>query len=83
MLDLEIEQVNRRLAKRGVSLLLDKSASEYIKGQYDARYGARNIKRLLRNELEPLIARALNKAGPAKIFHARYAGGDLRIECPP
>lgn len=55
-----IADLQKRLAERGVELVLTKAAKEYIaKEGYDPVYGARPLRRFLQRHLETLIARAL------------------------
>ncbi|MED4731290.1 ATP-dependent chaperone ClpB [Aneurinibacillus migulanus] len=55
-----IANLQKRLAERGVELVLTKAAKEYIaKEGYDPVYGARPLRRFLQRHLETLIARAL------------------------
>ena len=56
---MELEKLNRRLIKKNASLTLNPSALLYLCSEYDRRYGARDIARRIRIELEPKLARAL------------------------
>jgi ATP-dependent Clp protease ATP-binding subunit ClpB len=60
IVDLQTEDLRRRLTDRGVRLELTEAAREYVARQgYDPVYGARPLKRYLQHELESRIARAL------------------------
>ncbi len=60
IVDLQTEDLRRRLADRGVRLELTEAARELVARQgYDPVYGARPLKRFLQHELESRIARAL------------------------
>jgi ATP-dependent Clp protease ATP-binding subunit ClpB len=60
IVDLQTEDLRRRLADRGIRLELTEPAREYVARQgFDPVYGARPLKRYLQHELESRIARAL------------------------
>ncbi len=60
IVDLQTEDLRRRLADRGVSLVLSDAARELVARQgFDPVYGARPLKRFLQHQLESRIGRAL------------------------
>ncbi|SIS41735.1 AAA family ATPase [Neptunomonas antarctica] len=59
LVTLEITHLNARLRSRNASLYADDSVKHYIASHYDIRYGARDVLRRIRKELEPKIAKAL------------------------
>jgi ATP-dependent Clp protease ATP-binding subunit ClpA len=59
LVDIELEKLNQRLSRRKASLTLDKLARNFLCEEYDQGYGARNVARRMRIELEPKLARAL------------------------
>ncbi|MFL6194583.1 MAG: ATP-dependent chaperone ClpB [Thermoanaerobaculia bacterium] len=60
IVDLQTEDLRRRLVDRGIRLELTEAAREHVARQgYDPVYGARPLKRYLQHELESRIARAL------------------------
>ncbi len=60
IVDLQTEDLRRRLTDRGVRLELTEAAREHVARQgFDPVYGARPLKRFLQHELESRIARAL------------------------
>jgi ATP-dependent Clp protease ATP-binding subunit ClpB len=60
IVDLQTEDLRRRLTDRGVRLELTEAAREHVARQgYDPVYGARPLKRYLQHALESRIARAL------------------------
>src|SRR3954471_8567789 len=60
IVDLQTEDLRRRLTDRGIRLELTEAAREHVARQgYDPVYGARPLKRYLQHELESRIARAL------------------------
>jgi ATP-dependent Clp protease ATP-binding subunit ClpB len=60
IVDLQTEDLRRRLTDRGVRLEMTEAAREHVARQgYDPVYGARPLKRYLQHELESRIARAL------------------------
>ena len=55
-----IEEFNKRLADRGVTVVLDDSAEELILREgFSKEYGARNVERVVDRMLGALIAEAL------------------------
>ena len=60
IVDLLLADLNKRLADRRVSVVLDKEAKEWAaeKG-YDPVFGARPLKRFLQRQIETKLARAL------------------------
>lgn len=60
ILDLLIEDLNRRLEDKSISLKLTEKAKEYlIDNGYDEVYGARPLKRFVQKKLETLVAKKI------------------------
>ncbi|MGN6201443.1 MAG: ATP-dependent chaperone ClpB [Solirubrobacterales bacterium] len=60
IVDLQIEDVRRRLAGRRIALRLSEEAREHIAREgYDPVYGARPLRRLIQHDVETPIGRAL------------------------
>ena len=60
IVDLQTEDLRRRLTDRGIRLELSEPAREFVAREgFDPVYGARPLKRFLQHELESQIARAL------------------------
>ena len=54
-----VQDVQKRIAERGVTLEVSQGAKEFIaRAGYDAVYGARPLKRFIQRELETKVARA-------------------------
>lgn len=79
LVELELLDLNKRLLKRGVAIQFSASAKAYLLEIYDSRYGARALKRRIRNVLEPALARAMNKYPDEKRFAATYSEDDFVI----
>jgi ATP-dependent Clp protease ATP-binding subunit ClpB len=83
VVDLQVEQLRRRLEELGLHLVLSEAARELAARQgFDPVYGARPLKRFLQHELESKIGRALI-AGEAKegaTIHVDVKGGSLAVE---
>ncbi len=75
----EIEGLNTRVGKHGLSVKLDQAAFDYVSSLYDGQYGARQIKRSFRNELEPLIARHINQGAVKGCIAITCDGGKLCV----
>ena len=70
ILDLQLEDLRSRLAKKGIGLEVSKSAKEYLLEEgYDAHNGARPMRRLLQETLEDAIA--------AGLLEENYHKGDV------
>jgi ATP-dependent Clp protease ATP-binding subunit ClpB len=82
IVDLQTEDLRRRLADRNVSLELTEAAREFVARQgYDPVYGARPLKRFLQREVETRIGRAL-VAGEVReggVVRVGVAGGGLAV----
>ena len=59
VVSIELDKLNKRLQRKNAQLHLDSSAREYLSQHYDARFGARDLARQMRIELEPKLAKAL------------------------
>lgn len=81
LLEIELGKLNRRLDRCGAHLELDDDVRRHLCRAHDVRFGARDLSRRLRAELEPALARAL-LASPAEFhFLARRLDGVLDV-CP-
>lgn len=79
LLALELEKLNRRLARRGRQLELDAAARALLCTGHDPRFGARDLVRRLRRTLEPAVAEALLAHPEVRQLHARVSGGVLSV----
>ena len=69
IIDLQIEDISKRLEDRDITIELSKPAHEYIlEKSYDVEYGARPIKRFLQANIETNLGR--------KIIEGNIVGGD-------
>lgn len=59
LVNLEVSKLNSRLKKRNAHIQLDNEAKQYLINKYDGRYGARDIARIFKNNLNPKIAKAI------------------------
>jgi ATP-dependent Clp protease ATP-binding subunit ClpB len=83
IVDLQTEDLRRRLTDRGVRLELTEAAREFVARQgYDPVYGARPLKRFLQHELESKIARALvaGEVTDGSVVRVDAKGGHLAVE---
>jgi len=61
--ELEIKKLSQRLSRRHIKLSTAKKVTDFIgKKSYSSEKGARNIKEILRNELEDIIAQKIMSA---------------------
>jgi ATP-dependent Clp protease ATP-binding subunit ClpB len=83
IVDLQTEDLRKRLADRGVRLELSEPAREYVARQgFDPVYGARPLKRFLQHELESKIGRALiaGEVRDGALLRVDVKGGRLDVE---
>ncbi len=83
IIDLQIADLNRRLADKQLSTELTDSARSYIIAQgYDPIYGARPLKRFLQKTVETLIARKIiaDDLVPKSRLVVDYDGSDLVVD---
>jgi ATP-dependent Clp protease ATP-binding subunit ClpB len=83
IVDLQSEDLRRRLTDRGVRLELTEPARQFVaRTGYDPVYGARPLKRFLQHELESKIARALigGQVVEGSIVKVDAKGGALVVE---
>jgi hypothetical protein len=83
IVDLQTEDLRKRLADRGVRLELSDPAREYVARQgFDPIYGARPLKRFLQHELESKIGRALvaGEVRDGALLRVDVKGGHLDVE---
>jgi len=81
LLDLELEKLHRRLRDHHVELELTPAVRDFLCRDYDARYGARDLARLVRHELGPVVARAMLSNPAATEFVVDYT--DLQLIARP
>lgn len=79
LIELEIKKLNRRLRARNASVSLDIDACKYLSSAYDSRYGARDIARRLRLELEPKLAKAMLDNPQQFEFNATIEADKLKV----
>ncbi|HEX7182947.1 MAG TPA: AAA family ATPase, partial [Thermoanaerobaculia bacterium] len=83
IVDLQTEDLRRRLVDRGIRLELTEPAREHVARQgYDPVYGARPLKRYLQHELESRIARSLiaGQVTDGSVVRVDVKGGALAVE---
>lgn len=80
ILSIELALLNKRLSKQGASLRLEPAARLLLMKHHDPRFGARDLHRKLRHELEPALARALNSHSQGKNFVCRCQEVGLVVE---
>lgn len=79
LLDIELARLKRRLQKRKMVLALGAGARQHLCRPLDARYGARDMARRVRNELSPPLARVMLEHPRAEVFEARMQDGFLTV----
>jgi ATP-dependent Clp protease ATP-binding subunit ClpB len=82
IVDLQTEDLRRRLAERGIRLEMTPEARTLIARQgFDPVYGARPLKRYLQHQLESKIARAIiaGEAGDGSVVHVGVEHGEVAV----
>ena len=77
-----VQDVQKRVAERGVTLEVSQAAKEFIaKAGYDAVYGARPLKRFIQRELETKVARSLiaNEIPTGSVVKVDVVGDKLEV----
>lgn len=80
LVHIEMKKLNNRLGKHKTSLRLHASAEQFLVASYQNQYGARDLIRNLRTQIEPALARVLNASRQANPHYiAKYADGKIHI----
>ncbi|WP_081193426.1 AAA family ATPase [Halomonas sp. KM007] len=79
LLDIELDRLTRKLQKRKAVLTVDEAAKRHLCRPLDARYGAREMARRVRNELLPPLARGMLDSPQADTFGAKMDNGLLIV----
>jgi ATP-dependent Clp protease ATP-binding subunit ClpA len=79
IIELEIQKLNQRLARKDAQISCDASAISYLSQSYDERFGARGMRRKIRTVLEPLLARAMFDQPEQSEFFASVVNKELRV----
>ena len=77
-----VEDVQKRVGERGVTLEVTQAAKEFIaRSGYDAVYGARPLKRFIQRELETKVARSLiaNEIPSGSVVKVDVVGDKLAV----
>jgi len=82
IVDLQINQINKRLGQKNISIVLDAKAKDYIAEHgYDPEYGARPIKRFIERHILDSLADKI-VSGTAKNnsnWRVTVDGNDLKL----
>ena len=82
IVDLQVEELQRRLAGRGFTLELTPAARTFVaRAAYDPVYGARPLKRYLQHHLETRIGRAMiaSEVAEGSCIRVDEENGELKI----
>jgi ATP-dependent Clp protease ATP-binding subunit ClpB len=85
IVDVQLEHLRKRLAARGIKLVLDDKAKQLLADEgYDPQFGARPLKRVIQQRIEnPLAGRILMGdfgEGDTIVVHADRARGAFTFE---
>lgn len=79
VIDVELNKLNQRLKKKKAQLKLDDSARLRLCQFYDQEYGARQIAKQFRTEIEPLLAKVLIKNLIDEMFLVSYKNNNYLV----
>ena len=83
IIDLLVEDLNKRIADQELSISLSEKAREYIiEAGYDPHFGARPLKRYLQKNVETLVAKSIlagNLSSGDRIL-LDYDGGNIYVK---
>jgi ATP-dependent Clp protease ATP-binding subunit ClpA len=84
LLDIELAKLNQRLGLQGRSLVLTTAGRQLLCARYDAHFGARDLARAVRTQLEPALAEALLNEPHALSFEGDALKGQwlIRVQRP-
>ena len=86
IVDLLIQDLNRRLSERQLTLRLSDQAKAYVADQgYDPVYGARPLKRFIQRKVETMLAQYLiaHGAAPGSVLEVDFDGKTLNLASLP
>ncbi|QQS64785.1 ATP-dependent Clp protease ATP-binding subunit [Candidatus Saccharibacteria bacterium] len=82
IIDLQINELKERLVKHGLSIVLDNKARDYlIEHGYDAKNGARPLRRLIQDDIEDHLAVNIldEKYAKGTVVHVSEANNELKF----
>ena len=82
IVDLQIEELNRRLTEQGLVVKLSDAAREHMSTTaYDPAYGARPLRRYIQHQLETRVGRAIisGEAGPGTEVQIGLQDNELAV----
>lgn len=79
LFDIELAKLQQRLQRRSVDVAVDEAAKHWMCRQLDPRFGARDLARRMRTELEPALARALLESPHKNSFRVGFACDGLVV----
>ncbi|MGI6376955.1 MAG: ATP-dependent Clp protease ATP-binding subunit [Anaerolineae bacterium] len=84
IVNIQVTQLNERLAEHGVSIELTDAAHEVLVQQgYDPQFGARPLRRAIQRLIEdPLAERLLAKEAPGRVVVVDAAEGEIVFRAP-
>jgi ATP-dependent Clp protease ATP-binding subunit ClpA len=77
LVGLELDNLNKRLHARCASVETNADVRKYLSGTYDVRFGALDIAKRIRTELEPKLAESMLKEPEQYEFEAEMNAGKL------
>ena len=82
ILDLMVDDLNKRLANKGIAITLGVSARRHlIDNGYDPKFGARPMRRTLQDEVETLIAEQLiqKEISRGDVLRVTFSDGKIKL----
>ena len=79
LLNIELVALNRRLERKGAAITVNQTLRKSLCQDFDERYGARDLRRSVRRQLEPALAHALMSYPDSDRFEADRVSGEIRV----
>lgn len=80
LINIELKKLNSRLAKQGRTVALDHKAIRHLGKDHDARFGARDLARKFRTQLEPALANFILQNPDSMVLNVSQTHGQLYVQ---
>lgn len=80
LINIELKKLNSRLAKQGRTVSLDHKAMRHLAKGHDARFGARDLARKFRTQLEPALASFILQHPDSMALNVGLKQGQLYVQ---
>lgn len=80
LINIELKKLNSRLAKHGRTVSLDPKAMRHLGKGHDTRFGARDLARKFRTQLEPVLADFILRHPDSMVLSVGLKGKHLHVQ---